>query len=72
MFSESGWHNPPPQPPRDYAEEDPPHRGLHPVRRGLAAVWAMVGVVLASPLIAAFAIAFVWWRVMRWITTNKT
>lgn len=71
--SEPGWHTPPPnEPPRDYAQpdtdDDPPHRGLHPIRKGLAAAWVVFGLFLASPLLIAATVAYAWWEVMRWIT----
>lgn len=73
MFAESGWHTPPPnepqpEPPRDYVDDEP-YRPLHPIRRGLAAAWFIIGAaLLATPAIVVAGAIYLWWRILLWLT----
>jgi hypothetical protein len=59
---------PPHAPPLDH---EPVYRGVHPIRKGLAAMWVVFGLFLASPLIIAGAVAYFWWEVMLWLTRDQ-
>ena len=74
--TEPGRHTPPPDtPPRDYAEPAFQHRPLHPVRRGLAAAWGVIGAIaglMGLPFaIVAVVCGAIWWEVMKWLTRQE-
>lgn len=71
MFAESGWHTPPPNEPQPepHSDYDPAYRSLHPIRRGLAAAWFIIGAaLLATPAIVVAGAIYVWWRALLWLT----
>lgn len=59
-------------PPLDH---EPVYASLHPVRKGLAAAWGVIGAValiFGLPLIIITgAASLVWWEVMDWLTRNN-
>ena len=70
--AEPGWHTPPlNEPPRDYADPEPAYKPLHPLRKGAAAAWAILGVLLASPFIIIAAVFVGWWRVALWLINDR-
>lgn len=48
-------------------DHEPVHRAPHPIRRGLAAAWVILGLFLASPLLIAALVGYAWWEVFRWL-----
>jgi hypothetical protein len=55
-------------PPIDHVPVDPPYRGIHPIKRGLAAVLIVIGVVAVSPLIILGVLIWLWWEALKWAT----
>jgi len=76
MSLDQGWHTPPPsEPPRDYADEPSTYRGVHPIKRGLAAAWGVIGAIafaFALPFgIVVGTAGYVWWEIMDWLTAAE-
>ena len=70
-----GWHTPPSNEPPRLSIPDEPYVPMNPIRKGVIAVWGIIGVVaiaMASPfLILAGGAAFIWWEVLLWLTRDR-
>lgn len=73
MQDDYGWSRPPPNTKLQPLDHVPVHRGVHPIKRGLAAVIVLVGIAaavwLAWPLILVVVLGWLWWEALKWATS---